>query len=88
MRAVLVTPRANQDIQFWIGSGNERVIKRINALIESCQKTPETGIGHPERLRFHDQPTYSRRIDRVHRLVYLVDADAITIISARYHYEK
>ncbi len=88
MRVVLVTPRANQDIQFWIRSGNERVIKRINTLIESCQKTPETGIGHPERLRFHDQPTYSRRIDRVHRLVYLVDADAITIISARYHYEK
>ncbi len=85
---VLVTPRANQDIQFWIRSGNERVIKRINALIESCHKTPETGIGHPEKLRFHDQPTYSRRIDRVHRLVYLVDADAITIISARYHYEK
>ena len=88
MRVVLVTPRANQDIQFWIRSGNERVIKRINTLIESCQKTPETGIGHPEKLRFHDQPTYSRRIDRVHRLVYLVDADAITIISARYHYEK
>ena len=88
MRVVLVTPRANEDIQFWIRSGNERVIKRINALIESCQKTPETGIGHPEKLRFHDQPTYSRRIDRVHRLVYLVDADAITIISARYHYEK
>lgn len=88
MRAVLVTPRANEDIQFWIRSGNERVIKRINALLESCQKTPETGIGHPERLRFHDQPTYSRRIDRVHRLVYLVDDDAITIISARYHYEK
>jgi toxin YoeB len=88
VRAVLVTPRANEDIQFWIRSGNERVIKRINALLESCQKTPETGIGHPERLRFHDQPTYSRRIDRVHRLVYLVDDDAITIISARYHYEK
>ena len=88
MRVVLVTPRANEDIQFWIRSGNERVIKRINTLIESCQKTPETGIGHPEKLRFHDQPTYSRRIDRVHRLVYLVDADAITIISARYHYEK
>ena len=49
---------------------------------------PFTGIGVPEQLRFHDQATYSRRIDKTHRLVYRVDGKALVIISARFHYEK
>jgi Txe/YoeB family toxin of toxin-antitoxin system len=39
-------------------------------------------------LRFQDEATYSRRIDKNHRLVYRVRASTLIVISARFHYEK
>ena len=83
-----MTERARQDLEYWLRSGNAKKIERINALIQSCLADPLTGIGVPEQLRFHDQATYSRRIDKTHRLVYRVDGKALIIISARFHYEK
>jgi toxin YoeB len=83
-----MTERAGRDLEYWSRSGNAKKIERINTLIQSCLTDPLTGIGVPEQLRFHDQATYSRRIDKTHRLVYRVDGKALVIISARFHYEK
>ena len=83
-----MTPRAQQDINYWVSSGNIKKLDRINALIESCLADPLTGIGVPEELRFKDEKTYSRRIDKTHRLVYQVRDKSLIIISARFHYEK
>lgn len=83
-----MTERARQDLEYWSRSGNAKKIERINALIQSCLADPLTGIGVPEQLRFHDQATYSRRIDKTHRLVYRVEGKALVIISARFHYER
>ena len=88
LTSALMTERARQDLEYWSRSGNAKKIERINALIQSCLADPLTGIGVPEQLRFHDQATYSRRIDKTHRLVYRVDGKALIIISARFHYEK
>lgn len=85
---VLMTPRASQDLTYWAESGNQKKLDRINALIESCLLDPYSGIGVPEQLRFKDEATYSRRIDKTHRLVYRVEAQNLVIISARFHYEK
>ena len=85
---VLMTPRASQDLNYWAESGNQKILDRINSLIESCLENPLTGIGVPEQLRFKDEATYSRRIDKTHRLVYRVDGQSLIIISARFHYEK
>lgn len=85
---ILMTPRAEKDIEYWRESGNKKKIERINALIESCLLDPLTGIGAPEQLRFQDHTTYSRRIDKTHRLVYQIRDKALVIISARFHYEK
>ena len=54
--------------------------------MESCLENPGSGIGKPERLKFYEVETYSRRIDRIHRLVYQVREDRLIIISARFHY--
>ena len=88
LTSALVTERASKDLEYWSHSGNIKKVERINALIQSCLADPLTGIGVPEQLRFHDQATYSRRIDNTHRLVYRIEGKALVIISARFHYEK
>lgn len=85
---VELSPEAARDIFFWEESGNKRALKKIYALIADCLKTPYSGIGSPEQLRYQDSDTYSRRIDRVNRLVYRVEGDSLVILSARYHYGK
>jgi toxin YoeB len=88
LKAVLMTERASRDITYWSESGNKKKVDRINALIESCLLDPFSGIGVPEQLRFKDEATYSRRIDKSHRLVYRIEDQNLVIISARFHYEK
>jgi toxin YoeB len=85
---VVATPRAMQDLEYWRTSGNQKKLERVNALIASALETPFSGLGVPEQLRFQDQDTYSRRIDKTHRLVYRVEGKNLVIISARFHYEK
>ena len=88
LKAVLMTERASRDITYWSESGNKKKVDRINALIESCLLDPFSGIGVPEQLRFKDEATFSRRIDKSHRLVYRIEDQNLVIISARFHYEK
>jgi toxin YoeB len=85
-RRVRSTKQADLDFKYWQASGNSKVLGRINKLIEACMDDPAKGIGKPEQLRFHAVQTYSRRIDRTHRLVYQVYENEIVIISARFHY--
>ncbi|MBN2645591.1 MAG: Txe/YoeB family addiction module toxin [Desulfuromonadaceae bacterium] len=40
----------------------------------------------PEALKENLSGFWSRRIDDTNRLVYVVNDEAITIISCRYHY--
>lgn len=88
LRKILLTKRAEEDLEFWVKSGDKKILAKIDALIADCLVDPTTGLGAPEQLRFQDFPTYSRRINRIHRLVYQIDGDYLTIISARYHYQK
>ena len=85
-RRVRSTKQADLDFKYWQASGNSKVLGRINKLIEACMDDPAKGIGKPEQLRFHAVQTFSRRIDRTHRLVYQVYENEIVIISARFHY--
>lgn len=66
------------------------VLQRINSLIETCRRTPFTGIGKPEPLKRNLAGWWSRRITGEHRLVYRVsgsgEAQALEILSCRYHY--
>lgn len=87
-KKVRLTSNAARDILFWEQSGNQRILKKIHSLIADCLKSPYAGIGSPEQLRYQAQDTYSRRIDRVNRLVYRVEGDYLVILSARYHYER
>jgi toxin YoeB len=66
------------------------VVVRINVLIGECVRHPFTGTGKPEPLKRNLAGWWSRRINREHRLVYRVtgkgDAQALEVLSCRYHY--
>ena len=65
---------------------DRKTLVRINKLIEDIRGDPLTGIGKPEPLKYHLPGAWSRRIDDLHRLVYLVTDKEVIIIAARYHY--
>lgn len=39
-----------EDYQYWIDN-DRKVLKKINALIKECQRTPFAGTGKPEALK-------------------------------------
>jgi len=83
---VIFMPTALKDISYWKNSGNDKIQERIIELLRSIQEDPFKGIGKPEPLRFDYSGCWSRRINKEHRIVYSVDKNRITIISARFHY--
>lgn len=84
MRLVF-TPHGWEDYVHW-QMAYRAIRKRINWPIEELSRDPFVGIGKPEPLRHALAGAWSRRVDEEHRLVYLVDADDIVILQARYHY--
>jgi toxin YoeB len=82
----LSTDQADLDFTYWQKSGNHKMLDRINRLITSACESPSTGIGKPERMKYYEVETYSRRIDSTHRLLYRVEGSFLIVLSARFHY--
>lgn len=63
-------------------------IKKLNALLEEIKEHPTTGTGQVEVLKHYKEETWSRRINKEHRLVYRVYEERVEvlIISAYGHY--
>ncbi len=76
-----------EDYLYW-QKVDKKIVKRINALIKSCTRTPFEGIGKPETLKGDLQACWSRRITSEHRLVYKHENAEILIAACRYHYGK
>lgn len=83
------TDEALEDIEKLKKTGNKVILKKVFSLIQELKVHPETGTGKPERLKHYQQNTWSRRIDKKHRLVYLIDGTKIivTILGAYGHYD-
>ncbi|WP_297900319.1 Txe/YoeB family addiction module toxin [Metallibacterium sp.] len=82
---LLWTSAAWSDYMYWQGQ-DRKTLKRINALIQDAMRHPFEGVGKPESLRESLAGYWSRRIDDTQRLVYAVEANALAIVSCRYHY--
>lgn len=67
-------------------SEDKKTLKRINKLIDAILRDPFEGIGKPEPLKFGLSGAWSRRIDDMNRLVYIVTVDKIQIVQVKYHY--
>lgn len=85
-RRLAFTAEAWEDYLHWQVQ-DRKALRRINLLIaDILRDDPFDGIGKPEPLKHVLNGAWSRRIDESNRLVYLVDAGAVTILQARYHY--
>ena len=65
---------------------DRRIALRALDLVEAIIRDPFIGIGKPEPLKHLAKGAWSRRLTQEHRLVYLVAADRIDFLQARYHY--
>ena len=65
---------------------DRKTLRKVNALIKECQRTPFTGSGKPEPLKGELSGWWSRRIDQEHRLVYRATPAELEIAQCRYHY--
>ena len=64
---------------------DKNMLRKTNTLIREIQRSPYTGIGKPEPLKYDLSGLWSRRIDREHRLVYQMNVNDLYIYSCRYH---
>lgn len=79
-------PKAQEDLEFWIKSGNKQVLKKIANLTEAILSNPEKGIGKPEALKFQLSGKWSRRITNEHRYVYQIQNNTLIVYSLKDHY--
>lgn len=77
--------KAWEDYLYW-QKMDKKILKRINALIKDIQRSPFTGIGEPEPLKYNWAGFWSRRITKEHRIIYAVESDSILIAQCRFHY--
>jgi toxin YoeB len=81
-----ITSGALEDLEFW-STTNPKVPAKIIRLIAKTTRTPRTGTGKPERLKYLGGEVWSRRITEKDRLVYDIQSDVITVIACRFHYD-
>jgi toxin YoeB len=83
MSKVVFAERAWEDYLFWQET-DKKTLKRINLLLRDIVRNGNDGIGKPEPLKHRDG--WSRRIDEVNRLVYLLRGESIEILQCKGHY--
>jgi len=84
-RDAVFEPEFREDLRYWV-EVDRQVALRVFDLIEAILRDPFRGIGKPEPLKYLAAGTWSRRLTQEHRMVYLVNADRIDFLQARYHY--
>jgi toxin YoeB len=80
------TKQADIDLDYFKRSGNKQSIEKIKELLKSISNDPYKGIGQPEPLKYGLSGTWSRRINREHRLVYEVINEVVYVLSLKGHY--
>ena len=87
LRESVFTDQFKKDLKYWQKKDPEK-LKRIRKLIEDIQRHPFQGIGKPEPLKYTGTDVWSRRINDEHRIIYVVSANRIDFLQARFHYTK
>jgi len=84
-RDAVFQPEFIEDLRFWVETDRKLALRALD-LVEAILRDPFHGIGKPEPLKYLAPDAWSRRLTREHRIVYLVRADRIDFLQARYHY--
>lgn len=75
-----------EDLQSWVENDRRKALKIMKLIIES-QRNPFDGTGKPEALKHELLGCWSRKIDKMNRLVYQVLEEKIVIMSCKGHYD-
>lgn len=84
---IIYTPDAQEDLKYWLKTGNKPILKKILQLTKSIIESPFEGIGKPELLKYDFAGLWSRRINQKHRYVYSVEDEVLSVYSLKGHYE-
>lgn len=85
------TEHAWEEFEYWMETDTE-IAEKITALLKEIRKTPFTGMGKPEPLKFDLKGFWSRRLTSEHRLVYKVEGrksvdQKCYVVECRYEYD-
>ena len=75
-----------EDYQYWLKT-DKKIIARINYLLKEISRTPYSGAGKPEPLKYKYKGFWSRRITDEHRLIYQIKDEELLIVKCRFHYD-
>jgi toxin YoeB len=84
-RIAVFQPEFREDLRFWVETDKKVALKAFR-IIEDVIRDPFDGIGKPEPLKYLAAGVWSRRLTQEHRIVYMVQANRIDFLQARYHY--
>lgn len=68
-------------------SGQKQLLSKVERFVSECLENPKTGTGKPEQLKHRKMETWSREINKQHRLVYEIESNEILFLSAWGHYD-
>lgn len=80
---VVFSAASFEDYQHWQHQTPNK-LRRVSQLLQAIAETPFQGLGEPVPLQGGLQGYWSRRIDRVHRLVYRILDGKIQVLACRY----
>lgn len=86
-RKIVFEASAFEDLNEWVKL-DKKIYHKIVDLIKDINRSPFTGLGKPEPLKYELSGYWSRRINDEHRLVYQVTDEQIIIIACKYHYGR
>ena len=82
---IVFSDHAWEDYLYW-QDNDPKILARINVLIKEIQRTPFSGIGKPQPLKYALKSYWSRRITDEHRIVYSISGDLLMLAQIRHHY--
>jgi toxin YoeB len=84
-----LTEEAIEDIEKHKKSGDKKILIKIDKLLNELREHPLSGTGKPERLKYFELATWSRRISDKHRMVYRIEDDRVIVIVLAFwgHYD-
>ncbi|MCC2599232.1 Txe/YoeB family addiction module toxin [Sphingobacterium sp. FBM7-1] len=83
---IIYLPQAEEDLNYWIKTGNKPILKKIAQLTRAIVASPYEGIGKPEALKYNLAPKWSRRITKEHRYIYQIEDEKLYVFSLKGHY--
>ena len=85
---IILEPLADEHLDVHIKAGNKKLLKRIDKLLQELSEHPETGTGKPHLLKYKKVGIWSRSIDDMHRVLYVIEQEKVIVfvISLWGHY--